>query len=49
MKKDSDSPKRNPVPGPEPAPPAVQEPPLEKPENPNAPVDEPDPVVPEHV
>lgn len=49
MKSLSDSPKDNPVPGPEPDPPPVKEPPNENPANPNAPVDEPDPVVPRHV
>ena len=39
------------VPGPDPAPPSIKEPPHDDPEDrtPNAPVDEPDPVVPKHV
>ena len=41
----------NPVPSSDPVPPAVKEPPNEDPQErtPNAPVDEPDPVVPKHV
>jgi hypothetical protein len=38
------------VPGPDPAPPPVKEPPpQEDSENPNAPIDEPEPVTPKHV